>query len=280
MATNQDGRLENQVDEEIVEFNEAPPVEDNAPRGYEDYVNNQEPEEQEVPEEDDVPEKYRGKSVKDIIAMHQNAEKLLGKQSSEVGDLRKVVDDFIQSQTIAQQQQQQAPETSELDELDFFENPAQAVSKIVENHPTVRQSRELAQQLSKQEALSALKNAHPDYQQIVADSQFAEWVGKSKIRSELLRKADQQFDFESANELFSLWKERQNIVNDTVRNETQARKQSVKSGATGSAKGSAERPSRKIYRRADIVELMTKNPERYQAMAEEIRMAYAEGRVK
>ena len=35
--------------------------------------------------------------------MHQEAEKLLGKQSSEVGELRKVVDDHIQTQ-LAQQQ--------------------------------------------------------------------------------------------------------------------------------------------------------------------------------
>ena len=45
--------------------------------------------------EDDIPDKYRNKDPKDIIAMHQNAEKLLGKQSQEVGELRKVVDDFI-----------------------------------------------------------------------------------------------------------------------------------------------------------------------------------------
>ena len=31
--------------------------------------------------------------------MHQEAEKLLGRQSSEVGELRKVVDDYISSQT-------------------------------------------------------------------------------------------------------------------------------------------------------------------------------------
>src|SRR5512137_200187 len=53
----------------------------------------------EKPVEDDIPEKYRNKSVKDIIAMHQEAEKFIGKQGGEVGDLRKVVDDFIKTQT-------------------------------------------------------------------------------------------------------------------------------------------------------------------------------------
>ena len=53
----------------------------------------------EQPVEDDLPEKYRNKSVKDIIAMHQEDERFIGKQGGEVGDLRKVVDDFIKTQT-------------------------------------------------------------------------------------------------------------------------------------------------------------------------------------
>ena len=58
----------------------------------------QEQEEQETTEEQEVPQKYQGKSTAEIIRMHQEAEKLLGKQSSEVGELRKVVDDYIQTQ--------------------------------------------------------------------------------------------------------------------------------------------------------------------------------------
>ena len=278
MAQDIDGRLEGEEDyqEEIVDFGNAPEVQDEAPRGYDDYVN--EPEETEDPE-DDLPDKYRGKDVKDIIAMHQNAEKLLGKQSSEVGELRKVVDDFIQAQT---SQQQTAPATyaeEEVDDLDFFEDPKKAVSQMLENHPSVQQSKQMAVRLAQQEALAQLKSNHPDFQSIVADTGFQEWVGKSKIRTALLQRAD-SYDYESANELFSLWKERQGMVNDTIRNETQARKKSVKQSSTGNTRGSSERSSRKIYRRADIVELMAKDPERYQSLASEIRQAYAEGRVK
>ena len=39
--------------------------------------------------------------------MHQEAEKLLGRQSSEVGELRKVVDDYISTQTQPPAPQQQ-----------------------------------------------------------------------------------------------------------------------------------------------------------------------------
>ena len=42
---------------------------------------------QETPQEDDIPDKYKGKSTAEIVRMHQEAEKLLGKQSGEVGEL-------------------------------------------------------------------------------------------------------------------------------------------------------------------------------------------------
>jgi hypothetical protein len=273
---NQDSRLDEH--EEIVELNEAPQEEEKRVKGYEDYVT-QEPEDVVEPpkEEDDLPEKYRNKDVRDIVSMHQNAEKLLGKQATEVGELRKVVDDFIKAQT--ETKQNTAPVTEEDDDLDFFENPKAAVAKLLENHPSVKQSQEMTKRLAQQEALSKLKSNHPDFKDIVQDSGFSEWVQKSKIRTQLLQRAD-AYDFDSADELFTTWKERQALVNDTVKNETKARKQAVKSGSTGNVSGSGERPSRKIYRRADIVELMTKDPQRYQALASEIRQAYAEGRVK
>jgi hypothetical protein len=277
---NDNSRPEDSNEETFVTFDETP-QEQPQKKGYNDYVQNEEPQEvieEHVEDEDGLPSKYKGKDVKDIIAMHQNAEKLLGKQSSEVGELRKVVDDFIRTQTVTQQEQAPA-QTADIDDLDFFENPKQAISQMLENHPSVKQSQQMAIQLAQQQTVAQLKANHPDYTQIVSDNGFIEWVGKSKVRTELLRKAD-AYDFDSADELFTTWKERQALVNDTVKTETQARKQSVKSGATGNVSGSNEPNRKKVYRRADIVELMTKNPERYQALAAEIRQAYADGRVR
>ena len=273
---NENSRPEDYNEETFETFDEAPVEEQPESKGYEDYV---EPE-QEPEVEDDLPEKYKGKDVKDIVAMHQNAEKLLGKQSSEVGELRRTVDDFIRTQTIAQQQKQ-APVQAEddLDDLDFFENPKQAISRMLENHPSVQQSRQMANQLAQQNTVAQLKANHPDFTNIVSDAKFIEWVGKSKVRSQLLRQAD-AYDYDSADELFTSWKERQEMVNSAVQTETNARRQSVKSGSTGNTKGSGEPSRKKIYRRADIVELMAKDPERYQSLAAEIRQAYSEGRVK
>lgn len=224
---------------------------------------------------DDIPEKYKGKSVKDIVRMHQEAERALGKQGSEVGELRRVVDDFIRAQTVTQQQ---APDVDE--EVDFFADPDKAVAKAIERHPKVKQAEMLAAQMKKAEALANLKTAHPDFEQVVNDPEFGEWVGKSKVRQQLFMQADKSYDFDAAHELLSTWKERRQVVEQTKVVEAQGRKQAIKAASTGSGKGSGEAATKPVFRRADIIELMQNDPERYLARSDEIMQAYREGRVK
>jgi hypothetical protein len=81
-------------------------------------------------------------------------------------------------------------------------------------------------------------------------------------------------------QLFTLWKERKTVAQQTASVEKQARKQSLKAANTGNARGSAEGSRKKVYRRADIIKLMKNDPDRYQALSDEIMAAYAEGRVK
>jgi hypothetical protein len=80
--------------------------------------------------------------------------------------------------------------------------------------------------------------------------------------------------------LLSTWKERKQVVNQSQAVEKIERKQAIRSASTGSTKGSGETASKKTYRRADIIELMRTNPDRYQELSGEIMNAYAEGRVK
>jgi hypothetical protein len=228
-------------------------------------------------EPDEIPEKYRGKELKDIVRMHQEAEKLLGRQSQEVGELRRTFDEYIKTQLA---QQETAHTSTATEEVDFFEDPKKAVDYAIAHHPKIKEAETVSQQLKRSEALARLKAEHPDYETIISDEKFGEWVGKSKFRVELLNRADKQFDFDAADELLSSWKERQNVMTETKKIEEKNRKDSVKKASTGNTRGSADAPSRKVYRRADIIKLMQTDPERYIQLAPEIRQAYAEGRVK
>ena len=233
--------------------------------------------EQPQPEESSLPDKYQGKSLEEVVQMHQEAEKLLGRQSSEVGELRKVVDDYISTQTPAAPQQQHVePE----DDIDYFTDPQAAVNRAIENHPKIREAEQYTEQYKKQSSLATLQAKHPDMQTILGDPKFAEWIKASKIRTQLFVAADQQYDADSADELFTLWKERKVVAQQTAQVEKQARKQTLKAANTGNARGTGEGSRKKVYRRSDIIKLMKTDPERYQALSNEILTAYAEGRVK
>jgi hypothetical protein len=233
--------------------------------------------EQPQEEKPTIPEKYQTKSLEEVVQMHQEAEKLLGRQSSEVGELRKVVDDYITNQPqLTTPQQIVEPE----DDIDYFTDPQAAINRAIENHPQVKEAQLYSAQYRKQTSLATLQSKHPDMQEILKDEKFADWIKASKIRTQLFVEADQQFNSEAADELFSLWKERRTVAQKTAQVEKQARKQQLKAANTGNARGSAEGTRRKIYRRADLIKLMRTDPERYQALSEEILRAYAEGRVK
>ena len=255
--------------------------EDQEPTDQLDTQDTVETPQEEQPQQPEVPEKYRGKSVEDLVQMHQELEKFSGKQSTEVGELRKVVDDYIQTQLSTQQapQQQQYQDDND-DDVDFFVDPKTAVSRAIDNHPKIKEAQAYTQQYKQQATLAQLKSSHPEMEQILQDPKFAEWIKGSKVRTQLFVQADQQYDYDAANELFSLWKERSQVVQQTAQAEKEARKSSVKTASTGNARGTAEGSRRKVYRRADIIKLMRTDPERYQSMSDELLKAYAEGRVR
>ena len=236
----------------------------------------EEPQVEETPQEDDIPDKYKGKSTAEIVRMHQEAEKLLGRQSSEVGELRSVVDSYIQTQLDTNTPATQEPE----EDIDFFSDPDKAVERAIKNHPSIKAAEAQTQQYKQVTAQSHLQQRHPDMQEILQDGKFVEWIKGSKIRTQLFAQADTQYDYEAADELFTTWKERQQVVGQTVANEKASRKTAVKNASAGNAKGSGEAASRKVYRRSDIIKLMQTDPDRYLSLSDEIMQAYQEGRVR
>ncbi len=226
------------------------------------------------PVEDDVPEKYRGKSLKDIVSMHQEAEKLIGRQGSEVGELRKVVDDFIKTQTAKESKTQEATVSDD----DFFVEPKSAVNRAIDNHPAIKQAQESAMLMKREQTLAQLKSEFPNVGEVVQSPEFAEWIKSSKVRTELFARAETQYDYDSAKELLSTWNERQNITKKVAETSKVDRDQQLKAADVGS-QGATESVAKKKYRRSDIIKLMQSDPDKYDAMSQEIMAAYREGRV-
>ena len=221
-----------------------------------------------------IPEKYQGKSVDDIIRMHQEAEKLIGKQAQEVGEVRRLADDLIK-----QNLQSTHKPIVEEPEVDFFEDPQRAIQNTVNRHPDVLAAKQATQEFKRMNIQQKLAATHPDFQQVVQDTGFTEWVKASPVRLGLYAKADGEYDFDSANELLSTYKQLKQVQTKQVAAvDNTARQQSLKAASVDV--GGTGESSKKIYRRADLIQLKIRDPNRYEALQPEIMAAYAEGRIK
>lgn len=274
-------------------------------------------------EDDDLPPEFKGKSKKEIAKMYQDAHKVIGRQGSELGELRQKADFAIKASLEAlrgRKVEESKPATpaapaAPADESEFFAKPFDAVSKAIENHPVIKEIRETMGRAAAEQATSRaasaterFQRAHPDAPDILRDPGFREWVAASPVRRALLQRAHQAYDFDAGDEVFSTWKAlrgvRQQATPDAgtgkqsaaatpadvsaaaatlaaarkAKQDAQAKAAAVPTGgASGAGKPSA---GKKIFRRADVIRLMETDPDRYEALADEIAQAYAENRVR
>jgi hypothetical protein len=261
-------------------------VVDAVPEGVEQVTENQEVT-QEVKKEEtprqpsyEPPEKYAGKSLEDVIKMHQNVEQAFGKQGQEVGSQRKLIDQLLeQSHT---NQTTKPVEDAGSFEDSFYDDPAKAVNSAIDNHPEIVKARETNVKGAQSANQTQLETVHPDFMEVVADTKFQEWVGKSKIRTELFRIADANYDFDAANELLDTWKQISMIGKTRevkeVQKERRAKAMRQTSSETRSSGDSVG--GKKIYRRSELIALQQSDPTRYADLSDEIMLAYQEGRVK
>ena len=222
-----------------------------------------------------IPDKYKNKSLDDIVKMHQEAEKMIGRQAQEVHEVRSLADQLLKRQLEADK----TPNVESAPEVDFFENPQDSIKRAIENNPAVLEAKQANLELKRMKTAQQLASKHPDMQTIVQDTGFQEWVKASQVRLGLYAKADAEFDFSSADELLSTYKELKQVRNNNVQEAGKQQKAQALKAAGVDSGGSGE-VTKKVYRRADLIRLNIENPERYAALQPEIIAAYAEGRVK
>ena len=231
-----------------------------------------EQQQEEVKTAPDLPEKYRGKSIEDVVKMHRDAEELIARQGREVGEVRKLADELIKSQLTPK------PQVEKPKEVDFFENPQEAIRQQIESNPRVIAAEQYAKQVQAEQSKQRLAQMHPDVSQIVGDDGFQAWIKASKVRTQLFQQAD-NYDLDAADELISTYKELRNVrqkqveaVDNTARDKT-LKAVSVDTGGSGES-------SQKIFRRADLIRLKMSDPVKYEERMPEIMEAYRTGRVR
>ena len=253
-------------------------------------------------QDDDVPEDLRGKTTSQLAKMYAEARSTIGRQGKDLGDLRKLADRYIQAglqAAIAAKTPAAAaveapkPKTKEERDVEFFASPSEAMAKAVEEHPAVKEAREATQRMIEERKIdtalrtkAAFHTAYPKALEVVADPAFQQWIEASKVRTALLHHADKSYDLDAAHEIFGGWEVAKAAKAPRTAaapaKSTPVREPAAGGVPTGGNAGMSGAPGGggKIYRRADIMDMMVNRPKEYQERTDEIQRAYAERRVR
>lgn len=225
----------------------------------------------------DMPEKFKDKSAEEVAQAYQELEKQYGQKANEVGELRKLADDFLKRELDNTTKETVDDNPIELD--DFLENPNDVVSKAIENSPKVKELENLLQQARIDEQRRSFESSHSDWQEVMSSPDFQEWITSNSILQQTFVEADRNYDYGKGSELLSMYKGiRGERTEEAKKKAATKRKKAMKASTT--EKGSSGEAPKKVYLRTDLIRLKQTDPERYNAMGDEIRQAYAEKRVK
>lgn len=184
----------------------------------------------------------------------------LGQQGNEIGELRRelaelrsVADKYIQSND---------PPPS------FDDDPVKAVERLVETK--IKPIQDHLSQQSAQSARQKLEQAHPDFEQVVQDPQFQEWVKGSRMNSAAFEAAVSG-DIDTGIDLIAAYKQNH-----------QPSRSALDTALASNAGGSREMGGREstVYKRAEIIRKRIEDPEWYRINQADIMRAYKEGRVR
>ncbi len=227
--------------------------------------------------EPELPDKFKGKSTEDIVKSYTELEKEFGRRNNEVGELRKLTDELLELQLSEKKEKEEPNYEVNVDNL--LENPNEAISKAVENHPKFKQFEESQRASQISQAKAKFTEKHPDYQDIVSKEDFANWIKESPVRISMYQNADQNFDFDVGDELLTTYKALRGQANNVAAEEkSENAKVALKKASV--ERGSNSGTTKKVYRRTDLINLKLSDPAKYAAMEPEIMKAYSDGRVR
>lgn len=182
---------------------------------------------------------------------YKELEKLNSRQAQDLGNYRRMVDEYISSPTPANNAAvEEDPQPISVDDL--YDDPNAAITRAVESHPAIKEAREIKAKLEAEAAakeFSAFQERHSDFQEITADPAFKNWVFENQTRLALAQTADRG-DLTAADALFSLYKAERGL------SQSQNTQQQAEAVAQASLEGGygAEPPAPDTYSRSEMLE--------------------------
>lgn len=253
-------------------------------------------EQQDLPE---LPEKFKGKSLEDIVEMYTNLESETGRLRNEVGEVRAEARTWRQlSEDLGKTRQEEPkkPSVPDIDGDSLLRDPVNAISTIVSGvleeklGPIVQETTTLKQNTE----LVQFEKDFPNYVEEANSPEFQEFVTGSERRLRLAQQAIDKSDVSAMRELMEDWTERKNLVASLTKqppsgDESEEESTPPPTGVNGARQAATESPgnggttrSGKVFHQSDVIKTLLNNPDKYYSASyqEELLSAMREGRYK
>lgn len=236
-----------------------------------------------------IPEKYSGKTVEDLIKMHQNAEKKISQQGADLAVQRRLSDTILGMQktesTTAKKDEPRPPVT--VDSL--LADPEKALRSAVDSSDAARRAVSAEERVARLEASMTQKefvSKHSNFTQDLQNPEFIAWVQKNPVRASLGTAASKE-DFQAATALWDMWEEHKELAGKPKGKQAEGSRKGLSTlKPAPSSNGEQEAPR---FSRAKVMELRMRvqqgdaaavarwNDPGFQAR---LNQAYSEDRVK
>lgn len=214
-----------------------------------------------------IPEKFKGKSINDVINSYTALESEFGRRNNEVSDMRKTLD------SILKQQLEAGTDETEQDE------DAAAVEAALAKSPTLKAVTNTLQEQSRNTARNEFVKTHPDAMKVINSKAFVKWVTDSDVRTNQFRDANDGYDYDTMSEMLGTYTELSSVRKERAAAKREGDMKALETpDADGGGAGTGA-AKRKVFKLSDLMKLRNTDPERYEKLGGVINKAYAEGRV-
>lgn len=241
------------------------------------------------PAKPEVPEKYRGKSVDDVIDMHRNAERRLGELQNEVGSLRGLIRDLSVLQQPVATPESPEQETLEITGDDLLRDPAGTVRKVVQ-HDSAKA--EYKRNLDSQEAELSKAQASfmadfADAKEITASEEFQAFAARTPSRQADMQIAAFGTGMEQVRAARRLLEDYKDFQASTAKPAAPSAEEKALAAAkaasteAGNANGGT-RIEKEILTQSEMVDLINKDPAKWRSPSTQAALIQAikEGRYR
>jgi hypothetical protein len=237
---------------------------------------------------DNIPDKYRGKTLEEVIQMHQQAESRLGVMGNDLGVQRKLTDRLLDLKRETDLGNNSSPTKVTIKSDELLENPTEALDRHAASREQATNLR--LSQMEATLAAQAFVTKHSDYHEYGANNvEFQNWLQASPLRARAAAAASRG-DWSAADDLLTEFKsakktattdDDEGAIEVVEKPDKLARARNVQLESSSQSNAGA-RKNGKVYSRAALMRLRVEKPDTYynDDFQVEITRAYAEGRVK